>query len=103
MKKTEANDNHFSNKYKLMIYFAHSTMVIYSKSIISHKNMTVGEFIKNNDDVIKRVFDEGHSIMNYELSHNQMCKAVLLYLKSKYQPTLVSETEVFIPNKIKNK
>ena len=42
-----------------MIYFAHSTLVIYSKTIVSTDKMTVYEFMEENKDVIKRVFDEG--------------------------------------------
>ena len=78
-----------------MIYFAHSTLVMYSKTIISHEKMTVGEFMKQNKDVTKRVFDEGLSIMEYELSHNQMCKACLVYMQSKYFPSSVKEVGVF--------
>ena len=78
-----------------MIYFAHSTLVIYSKDIISSKTMTVEEFRDKNKDVIKRVFDEGLSIMNYELSYNQMSIACLVYLQSKYYPQSVKETEIY--------
>ena len=48
-----------SMTYRLMIYFAHSTLVIYSKTIVSTDKMTVYEFMEENKDVIKRVFDEG--------------------------------------------
>lgn len=84
-----------SQTYRLMIYFAHSTLVIYSKTIVSHDKMSVGEFMEQNKDVIKRVFDEGLSIMNYELSHRQMCKASLVYLQAKYFPSSVYEREVY--------
>lgn len=81
--------------YRLMIYFAHSTMNMYAKTIISNETMTVSEFMEQNKDVVKRVFDEGLSIMQYELSHNQMAKASLVYLQSKYYPTSVYEKPVY--------
>ena len=78
-----------------MIYFAHSTLVMYSKNIVSHDKMSVGEFMEQNKDITKRVFDEGLSIMEYELSGNQIEKACLVYLQSKYFPSSVKETEVY--------
>jgi len=86
-----------SRMYKLMIYFAHSTMVMYSKEIISNEKMFTTEFMEVNKQIIKRVFDEGLSIMEYELSHNQMVIASLVYLQSKYFPQSVSETEAYVP------
>ncbi len=86
-----------SKRYRLMIYFAHSTLVMYSKTIVSHEKMSAGEFMDVNSDVVKRVFDEGLSIMEYELSHNQIAKACLVYLQSKHFPTSVYKTEVFLP------
>lgn len=82
-------------KYRLMIYFAHSTLVIYSKDIISHFNMSVNEFREQNKDIINRVFDEGLSIMEYELSYHQISTACLVYLQSKYYPSSVKETKVY--------
>ena len=86
-----------SPKYRLMIYFAHSTMVIYSKTIISNEKMSVGEFMEQNKDVIKRVFDEGLTIMEYELSHEQMSRASLVYLQAKHFPSSILETEAYVP------
>jgi len=85
-----------SKKYRLMIYFAHSTMVLYSKTIQTHMKMTVSEFIEENKDVIKRVFDEGMGIFNYELSHEQMARASYCYLSSLYNPQSVNNTETYI-------
>ena len=90
-------------KYRLMIYFAHSTLVMYSKSIISNSKMNVGEFMDQNKDVLKRVFDEGLSIMQYELSNTQIEKTCLVYLQSKYFPSSVNETEVYKPKFPKNR
>ena len=84
-----------SSQYRLMIYFAHSTMVMYAKTIVSHKKMTTGEFMEQNKDVIKRVFDEGLSIMEYELSNHQLERASLVYLQSKYYPSSVYEKDVY--------
>ena len=92
--KTES----FSDKYKLMIYFAHSTLVIYSKSIVCDSKTTVEEFKAQNKDVIKRVFDEGLSIFNYELSAEQMDRAIIVYGKSLFTPLDVTKTEVYNPN-----
>lgn len=84
-----------SMTYRLMIYFAHSTMVMYAKTIVSHDKMTVSEFMEQNADVVKRVFDEGLTIMNYELSHRQLCIASRVYLQTKYFPSSVYEKEVY--------
>lgn len=86
-----------TDKYRLMIYFAHSTLVIYSKTITSHDKMSVGVFMKENEDEVKRVFDEGLSIMNYELSHHQLEAACLVYLQSKHFPSSIKEVDVYNP------
>lgn len=85
-----------SKKYRLMIYFAHSTMVMYSKTIKTNFKMTVAEFMEENKDVIKRVFDEGISVMGYELSREQMARASYCYLSSIYKPQSVNDTETYI-------
>lgn len=82
-----------TNQYKLMIYFAHSTLVMYSGSIYSRKKMNVSEFRKWNKEVIKTVFDEGLSIMNYELSYEQVSRACLVFLQTKYFPQTIKETK----------
>ena len=87
-----------SEKYRLMIYFAHSTMVMYSKTIKTNEEMTVGEFMIENKDVISRVFNEGLTIMNYELSANQMERASYVYLTSKYKPQSVYITKAYEPS-----
>lgn len=84
-----------SFNYRAMIYFAHSTLVIYNKTIASYSEMSVNEFREKNGDVLQRVFDEGLSIFNYELSYNQMSAAIAVYLKSKYDPQSVFETAVY--------
>jgi hypothetical protein len=79
-----------------MIYFAHSTMLLYDKSIVSRDDMTPEEFYYENTEVMKRVFDEGMNIMEYELSYNQMMKACYTYLCGKYRPQSVHETEAYV-------
>lgn len=80
-------------KYRLMIYFAHSTMVMYSKTIIDCKN--IKEFKEKNKDIIQRVCDEAISIMNYELSSNQINTAIAVYINSKNNPQSVYETKIY--------
>lgn len=82
--------------YRLMIYFAHSTMIMYEDETISHKDMKAGEFYDSNKELMERVFQEGKNIMNYELSYWQMGKACIAYLQSKYYPQSVHKTEAFI-------
>ena len=84
----------YSRLYRLMIYFAHSTMIMYEKTIVSKKDMTIEGFYNQNEDVMDRVFQEGLNIMNYEISYNQMMKACQVYLISKYSPKSVHETEL---------
>lgn len=86
-----------SRQYRLMICFAHSTMVMYAKTIVSHDKMSVGEFMDKNQEVMKRVFDEGLTIMEYELSHEQMSRASLVYLQAKHFPSSILETEAYVP------
>jgi len=57
--------------------------------------MNVAEFREKNKDVCERVFDEGISIMGYELSYEQISRGCLVYLQSKYFPSSVKETEVY--------
>ena len=84
-----------SEKYRLMIYFAHSTLVMYSATIVSSKEMNVGEFMEQNKDVIKRVVQEGLNIFNYDLSYNQIGTASYTYLNSKYYPQSVKNTDAY--------
>ena len=85
-----------SEKYRLMIYFGHSTMVMYSKDIVLDAKMTYGEFADINKDLIKRVCDESLSIFNYELSHEQIGRIIKVYISSALNPQSVKDTEVYI-------
>jgi len=81
-----------------MIYFAHSTLIMYSKTIVSKKTMSTGDFMEENKDVVRRVFNEGISVMGYELSHNQMVSACTVYQQALHYPQSVYNTEVYVPN-----
>ena len=81
-----------------MIYFAHSTMMLYDKTIVSQEDMTPEALYNENKDVMQRVFDEGMNIMLYELSYNQMMKACYCYLAGKYRPQSVQETKAYSLN-----
>ena len=75
-----------SQIYRMMIYFAHSTIIIYGKTIIDKKEMTIKEFREQNKEVVQRIFDEGLSIFNYELSYDQVSNqntTLRLFLKEK--------------------
>ena len=91
-----------SKIYRLMIYFAHSTLVIYSATIVSNDKMSVKEFRDKNRDVVTRVFDEGLLIMHYEINIHQMEMAIMVYLQGKYFPSSVENTEVIQLGGIKN-
>jgi len=82
-----------SRTYRLMIYFAHSTMVMYGAKSLA--NQTPEQFYTMNGDIMKRVFQEGLNIMEYELSHNQIMSACSVFLMSKYKPQDVTDTEAY--------
>ena len=84
-----------SEMYRLMIYFAHSTLVIYSKTIKCKENMSINDFRNQNRDVIKRVSDEAKGIFNYELSYEQINRAIHVYFITKFNPSSVLDTATF--------
>jgi hypothetical protein len=84
-----------SEMYRLMIYFAHSTFCIYQKTIKCNEKMSINDFRNENELVVKRVFDEALSIFNYELSYEQMNRAIRVYFQSKLYPSSVIETKTF--------
>ena len=90
-----------SKTYKLMMYFVHATICMYEKTVKSSEEMNPPEFRKVNKAIIQRVFDEGLSIMNYEISDRQMEIGVYSYLSSKYKPQSVETSEVYcLPSSI---
>lgn len=84
-----------SETYRLMIYFAHSTLNIYSKTIVCNENMSINDFRNVNNDVIKRVYDEAKNLFNYELSYDQISRAIRVYFISRFNPKSVYETDVY--------
>ena len=69
-----------------MVYFAHSTMVLYGASIVTHRAMSPAEFVQANAAACQRVGGEAESLFGYELSHEQMFRAAYAYLAGVYQP-----------------
>lgn len=86
-----------TEKYRMMIYFAHSTMFLYNKTIQHREDMSPEEFYIENEDVMKRVCEEAINIFEYELSYNQIIKACYCYLQSLYNPQSVYEKPAYLP------
>lgn len=84
-----------SETYRLMIYFAHSTLCIYQKTIVCEQSMSINDFRNRNEAVVKRVFDEAKSIFAYELSYEQMSRAINVYMITRFRPAAVEDTEIF--------
>ncbi len=70
-----------SPQYRLMIYFIVATMHLYREDVIPlGENETLGSFAKKNRKVIDRVAQEGRNLFGYEISHEQVGKAIEAYL-----------------------
>lgn len=89
-----------SEMYRLMIYFAHSTLMIYSKTIKCEKNMSINDFRNENEAVIARVSSEAISIFSYELSYEQITRAIHVYFITKFNPSSVLDRDVFEVNRL---
>ncbi|MBX4192032.1 hypothetical protein KW798_00915 [Candidatus Parcubacteria bacterium] len=64
-----------------MIYFAVATLHFYRSDIKAVRGpQTPSEFRERNKDVVQRVFDEGLSLFKYELSYEQVDRAIVAYL-----------------------
>jgi hypothetical protein len=87
--------SNLSGLYRVMIYFAHTTLCIYSKDIHINESMSIEGFRSKNKELIQRVCDESISIFNYELSHEQMTRAIQVFFITKYNPSSVFETEIY--------
>lgn len=96
-----SKDRKMSVKYRLMSYFVHATIHMYSayNGIRCSHDMTVADFRRYNEKLVKRVFNEGLSIMQYELSYEQMNKGIASYIVSEYKPQSVYTSELY-PHKI---
>ena len=72
--------------YKLMIYFAVSTMHMNQKDVKISKEMTIDEFSNANKEMISLVLAEAISIFHYELSYNQLHTAIQVFMKNYLEP-----------------
>lgn len=69
-----------STTYRLMIHFAIATMHFYREDIIPLKEGEPLEiFADKNKDLIERVRQEAINLFQYELSHEQICRAIVAY------------------------
>jgi hypothetical protein len=84
-----------SKTYRAMIYFAVATFHMYSKDTISTEKTDISMFRRTNPELVKRIFDECLSIMEYELSFHQMDAAIQVYLIGLHKPQSVHDTEVY--------
>ncbi len=70
-----------SEQYRLMIYFAVATLHLYRAGIVVVRGrQTPVDFATRNKDVIKRVCDEALNLFGYELSQEQVDRAIVAYL-----------------------
>jgi hypothetical protein len=70
-----------SPQYRLMSYFAVATMHFYRKDIVAlEPGETLGSFADKNKKVIDRVIQEAKNLFNYELSHEQVGRAIEVYV-----------------------
>lgn len=84
-----------SAKYRLMIYFFHSTLVMYEKDIKSGDIMSPLIFRAMNQKVVDRVCEEAVNIFEYELSYEQVMKGCHTYLSAKYHTQSVEDSKAF--------
>jgi len=84
-----------TEKYRLMIYFAVATLHIYSNGIDLSDCYNRNRFREKYSNIIKRVFDEALSIFNYELSSEQIDKAISVFILNTLNPQNVNSTEVY--------
>lgn len=70
-----------SEQYRLMIYFAVATLHLNRASIaVVRGPQTPKDFAERNKKVIERICDEALSLFGYELSHEQIGRAIRAYL-----------------------
>lgn len=81
LEKSSLNFLFMSEQYRLMIYFAVATMYFYRKDIVSIEDgETLGSFAEKNKLLIDKVISEAKTYFNYELSSEQIGKAIKAYL-----------------------
>lgn len=70
-----------TDQYRLMVYFAIATLHLYRADIVAVRGpQTPEEFADRNKDVVKRVQDEALNVFHYELSSEQMGRAIIAFL-----------------------
>lgn len=81
--------------YRAMIYAAVATMHFYSKEIHILPQMSVEQFRNMNPALIDRVAVEIKQIFNYELSWEQMGRAIYGYVRGELYPESPTHTEAY--------
>ncbi|MEQ1500537.1 MAG: hypothetical protein ABL917_04185 [Parcubacteria group bacterium] len=70
-----------SFNYRAMIYAAVATMYFYRKDILPlAEGENLGSFYQKNRAVMDRVCEELNNLFGYELSHEQVGKAIRAYI-----------------------
>ncbi len=83
-RKAADPDKLLTEKYKLLMYTVHSLLEQWRDELsFSHLTTTVENFqdVTVNRDVCRKISALILEHFNYELSHNQMCNGINLFLK----------------------
>lgn len=75
----------------LMIHYTHSTLHTYYKSITVKESMSINDFRNINRPVIESIYNEVKTKYGYELSYEEMSKAINRFFVSEFNPLSVSE------------
>jgi len=69
-----------TDQYRLMTYFAVATLYFFRDEIVPlAPGETLGVFAERNANVIRQVVNLGRDLFNYDLSHEQIGRAVAAY------------------------
>ncbi len=73
-----------SDKYTLLVFYVQSCLIAVRKDLIVTPATTVENFQddKKNAGICQGIFKSALDQYNYELSHNQMCNGINLFLKA---------------------
>jgi uncharacterized protein YpuA (DUF1002 family) len=73
-----------SDKYTLLVYYVHSYLESVSNELVVTKDSTVENFRDNkvNEAHCSKICKHSLTQYNYELSNNQVCNGINLFLKS---------------------
>lgn len=73
-----------TEKYYLLIYYAHSALELKRDELLYNKHTTVENFRDTsvNNDVCLKIHSDTEELYKYEMSYNQMANAINLFLKS---------------------